>query len=113
MPYISADVSKKLDKNQIDSLKSAFGQDITAIPGKTENYLMVRVTDDQEMRFAGSDDDCAMVSVELLGQCSKDACESLTDKICKSIENITGISGKRTYVKFRFVDIWGYNGFLF
>ena len=113
MPYISAEVSKKLELSQVDSLKAAFGQDITAIPGKTESYLMVRISDNQNMRFAGSDDDCAMVSVEILGQCSKDACEALTNKICSSLEDIAGIPASRTYVKFRFVDIWGYNGFLF
>ncbi len=113
MPYIDASISKKLDSNQTELLKKEFGKAITSIPGKSEAHLMIKISDGQTMCFAGSDDDCAIIRVELFGSCSKDACQSFTGIICSLVNDITGIPLSRIYVNFRFVDIWGMSGFLF
>ena len=45
MPYIGVSTSKKLSDAQKDALKSALGEKISVIPGKTEKALMVDIAD--------------------------------------------------------------------
>ena len=53
MPYIGVSTSKKLSDAQKDALKSALGEKISVIPGKTEKALMVDIADGHTMYFAG------------------------------------------------------------
>ena len=53
MPYIGVSTSKKLSDAQKDAIKSALGEKISVIPGKTEKALMVDIADGHTMYFAG------------------------------------------------------------
>ena len=41
MPFINAKISKAITKEQETQIKTMFGEAITTIPGKSENWLMV------------------------------------------------------------------------
>ncbi|MCH5192111.1 MAG: hypothetical protein J1F23_08110 [Oscillospiraceae bacterium] len=113
MPYIDANVSVKLDDEKIEKIKSDFGKAITLIPGKSESYLMVKISDGCNLFFKGDSSPAAMCSVSIFGSADDQSCEALTKEICDILEREADIPSSRTYVKFRFVDTWGYNGFLF
>lgn len=113
MPYIDANVSVKLDSERVERIKSAFGKAISLIPGKSESYLMVKISDDCNMFFKGDPSPTAMCSVSIFGSADEKSCEALTKEICEIFRREADIPSSRTYVKFQFVDTWGYNGFLF
>lgn len=113
MPYIDANVNVNLEKEQKEQIKTCFGKAISLIPGKSESYLMVKIQDNCNLYFKGDDSPAAMCSVSIFGNASSEYCELLTKEICSILEREAGIPQSRIYVKFQFLDTWGYNGFLF
>ena len=114
MPYIEAKFSCNLTQEKVDALKCGFGKSIECIPGKSENWLMVNIEDDKNLYFKGDNSkDSAYISVAIFGKASSDAYENLTKSICNLINETTGISPDRTYVTYREVSEWGWNGMNF
>ncbi len=114
MPYINMKTSAKLDTGAIKELKNAFGTAITAIPGKSEKWLMLSFDGGCQMAFGGDmDTDCAMLEVEIFGTATDADFDSLTEKLCTAVTRITGIPSDRIYVKYAEVQHWGHNGYNF
>ena len=55
MPFIELKTSVSISKEKEAELKSAFGEAIAIIPGKSEQWLMLNFCDEQRMWFKGSD----------------------------------------------------------
>ena len=111
MPYIEAKLSKKLDAEQNEKLKAGFGKAIECIPGKSESWLMVNIEDGKSIYFKGDNSEpCAFVSVSIFGKADSKAYGALTAKICGLVADVTGISPSRTYITYREVSEWGWNG---
>ncbi|MBO4356124.1 MAG: hypothetical protein J5850_04650, partial [Clostridia bacterium] len=91
-------------------LKEQFGKAITVIPGKTENWLMVNIEDKKTMFFSGDGAPCAIAEVKLFGKAADRDLDNLTAVLCRAIGSSLGVSEKRIYVKYEFVDHWGWNG---
>lgn len=98
------------DKN---ALKSELGNAITAIPGKSEAWLMVKLEDKADMYFKGSDEPCAMFEIAIFGSAEKSAYEDLTKRICSLSEKYLSVKSDRTYVKYNEINKWGYDNFNF
>lgn len=114
MPFIDVKTSAQLNSEKIEQIKTELGKAISLIPGKSEGWLMVNVSDNCSLYFKGNDDgNTAYVEVKIFGSASKNDCENLTAEICKILENSAGVPSDRTYVKFEFSDMWGYNNFMF
>ncbi len=112
MPFIQI----KTNQNIADSkfiIKSELGSAITAIPGKSEGWLMVEISDKLNMYFKGSDEPCAMFEVAIFGNANDDAYDDLTKRLCGISQKYLGVSPDRTYVKYTEIEHWGYNGFNF
>ena len=110
MPFINLKTNTAVSDDQATKLKAAFGQDITAIPGKSEAWLMVEISPENKLYFKGSDEPAAIAEVSVFGNAAKDALEDLTAKICDSVEDALGIPSSRIYVKYDLVPNWGWNG---
>ena len=67
MPYISLKTNVSLDEKLEDTLKAALGKAITAIPGKTENWLMVELEGDRKLWLGGKKRPLAMIDVKIFG----------------------------------------------
>lgn len=114
MPFIDVKTSCELNSEKVKQIKSELGQAISLIPGKSEKWLMVNITDNCNLYFKGIDDkNTAFVNVSIFGETSKVNLENLTCEICKILENSAEIPSDRVYVKFEFSDKWGYNNFMF
>lgn len=113
MPYIDISTNVKLDDVQAENIKACCGKGISLIPGKSEGYLMVKITDECRLWFQGDNTPCAMCSVSILGTASRESCEALTKDLCRILELEANIPPSRTYVKFHFVDPWGYDNIVF
>ena len=114
MPYINTTTSAKITAEQKKSLTEAFGKAIELIPGKTEQWLMLNFNDESKMAFRGDGSvDCAMIEVDIFGKAKAESLENLTRELCRIISATLGVPSDRTYVKYREVDTWGYDGFNF
>lgn len=111
MPFINSKVTVALDNAKKEELKTALGQIITAIPGKSESWLMVGFEDNYSLYFKGTNDKpSAFIEVKIFGSASKESYNTLTDKICALFNSSLDIPKDRIYVKYEEVSNWGWNG---
>ena len=88
MPFINSKISVALTDAQEQEIKSRLGQAITAIPGKSESWLMVGFEPEYKLYFRGSKDQpMAMVEVSVYGSENPSAFSKLTGEICKIFED--------------------------
>ena len=110
MPFINVKTNCKADTKQVDAIKSKLGLAITAVPGKSESWLMVEVEDDRKLYFQGSDAPAAMVQVSLYGDASSNALTTLTSHITGILLDVLQIPSNRVYVSYQCTENWGWNG---
>ena len=87
MPFINVKTNAKVSAEQADQIKFQLGTAITAIPGKSEGWLMVGIEGEQMLYFRGTEDPAAMVSVSLYGAASGNAMSTLTAPITAPLKS--------------------------
>ena len=112
MPFIEVKTTEDLSAVAAE-LKSALGDAITAIPGKSESWLMVNLVGEQKMYFQGCAAPCGLFSVSSFGTATAAAYDDLTCRLCAIAQQYLQVPPERTYVRYREVDHWGYNNFNF
>lgn len=110
MPYINVKTNREVSEEKITFIKTELGKAITAIPGKSESWLMVCVEGKKALFFKGEDAPAAMVEVSIYGNASHNALSTLTSHITGILNNTLGISPDRIYVSYMATDNWGWNG---
>lgn len=110
MPFINVKTNTPVAQDKMQTIKSALGQAITAIPGKSESWLMVGIEPDHALWFKGSDSPAAMVEVSVYGSASPSAYSKLTAQVTDILGSSLGISPDRIYVKYFETQNWGWNG---
>ncbi|KFI68165.1 phenylpyruvate tautomerase MIF-related protein [Bifidobacterium magnum] len=111
MPVIHVHTSEELSLGQRDALKAHFGRAITAVPGKTEQWLMC-IFEDSPMYFGGDDTTpSAYVEVNVFGDSvARENWEKLTTEIMGAFKAETNIPNDRTYIRYTATKDWGWNG---
>lgn len=112
MPFIQVKTNQNISNAKAE-IKSELGKAITAIPGKSEAWLMVEIQDKLDMYFKGSSEPCAMFEVDIFGKANNSAYDDLTKQICAVAEKYLSVSADRVYVKYSEIEHWGYNNFNF
>lgn len=113
MPVIHTHVSVETTREQRDELKSIYGRAITALPGKSEGWLMCPFEDNMPIYFAGDDSrPAAYVEVNAFGHSGapRSAWEALSAQIIPALESVLGIPQDRIYVRYTMTEDWGWNG---
>ena len=111
MPFIDTKLNIRLSQEKEAILKQKLGEAISFFAGKSEYWLMLNFTDNCRMWFRGYNQfPIAMVEVKLFGTADEDTCNSMTGAICKLFAKELDISPDHVYVKYEFVDRWGWNG---
>mgnify|MGYP000024335752 CR=1 FL=1 len=89
MPVIHTHVSVPTTPEQREALKAAYGKAITAVPGKSEGWLMCPFEDNMPIYFGGSDDQpAAYVEVNVFGRSVPgSAWEKLTESIMAALNS--------------------------
>ncbi len=113
MPFINVKTNSELIEQKADLIKSELGEAITAIPGKSEAWLMVNIDSPSKMYFKGDSAPCAMFEVSIFGSASDGAYDDLTKRICSISEKHLGVAADRTYVKYFETARWGWNNMNF
>ncbi|MBQ9773221.1 MAG: hypothetical protein IJW30_00985 [Clostridia bacterium] len=110
MPFIDTKLNFRLSEEKEAILKARLADAITIFPGKSEYWLMLNFTDDARMWFRGYNNfPIAFVQIQLVGTASDEACTEMTKTVCKIFKEELNISPEHIYVKYEFVDVWGWN----
>lgn len=110
MPFINIKTNRAVSSEKEIAIKSALGQAITTIPGKSEAWLMVGIEPEYTLYFKGTNEPAAMVEVSVYGQANPSAFNSLTEKLCAVLNEQLDIDPSRIYVKYTATTDWGWNG---
>lgn len=110
MPFINIRTNAEINNEKAEKIKSKLGLAITAVPGKSEGWLMVGMQDNYTLYFKGNDAPAAMVEVSLYGNASSNALTTLTSNITGILLDELGISSDRIYVSYMCTQNWGWNG---
>lgn len=111
MPFINTKLNVRLSEEKETVLKARLGEAISLFPGKNEYWLMLNFSDNCRMWFRGYNNfPVAMVEVQLFGSANDDLCNKMTKTICQIFKEELDISPEHTYVKYEFIDTWGWNG---
>ena len=111
MPLISLNTTKTITKEAEAELRREFGEKIALLPGKTEDWLMLRFTDGCRMAFRGkAAPDMAMIEVSLLGSAANEAYEKLTAALTEVVSSVLKINTDMVYIKYSETEHWGWNG---
>lgn len=112
MPLITAKTSVEISREKEIALKEKLGEAISLI-GKSESWLMIDFQDNRRLWFKGTDEDCGIIEVDLLGKASDSGYDALTEKITEIVCSELPIDKSRLYVKYNEISHWGYSGFNF
>lgn len=112
MPTIEIQTNVEVNQTAAQNIKSALGQIITCIPGKTESGLMVLVEDKLRMWFRGTEETpMAIVEVKIFGnQVDKEGAQNMTREVCALLEKELSLNPKDIYVRYLALPDWGCNG---
>lgn len=114
MPYIEAKLSVKLNDAQKDDLQAKLTDVVSRAFSKPKAYIMTTIEDEKSIYMAGNKPEAAAyISVSLLGNAMKPACQDATKGICDVLAADFKISGSNVYVTFHPADLWGWNGSMF
>lgn len=110
MPMIEAKVTGSLSEEKRDVLKAGLGKAI-ALMNKPESYLMINLSDRQDLYFGGKKlDKGAYVEIKVLGNVDSAASSKMTAKVCELLEKELGIPGSGVYVSYFGTSNWGWQG---
>ena len=108
MPFIDVHCSGPVSPEQEIGLKTALGEAISLIPGKSEGSLMLQVTENCRLWFGGKQEGIiAFVNVMLYGAAPRDAYESFSAAAIPLVQRELG--AKTVYLKFEEVPNWFWN----
>jgi len=111
MPCIDLKVSVSLSDAGKQQIISRLGKAISAIPGKSESWLMVAIADGVDLYFKGRGDVAsAYVEVKIYGSADGQAFSALTRAICDILSAEAGIAQDRVFVSYFTTSHWGWNG---
>ena len=110
MPFISITTNAAVTDENAVSIKTALGKAISVLPGKSENWLMVNISDNNRMYFKGTDSPAAMVKTELYGKADPAKLSALTSEITAVLGDTLSIPADRIYVSYLCTENWGWNG---
>ncbi|MBM6867629.1 hypothetical protein H6A21_03555 [Collinsella tanakaei] len=113
MPVIQLHTSAPIDDEARITLKTAFGQAIAAVPGKSEQWLMCLFDDEVPMYFAGDDSKpCAYLEIDVYAtsEVPATAWEKLTERLTPEVSDTLGIDPARIYIRYGSTAHFGWNG---
>lgn len=112
MPYLHIHTNIAVD-DHADFLACCSRETASAL-GKPESYVMVELSDDRAMFFAGSDQPLAFVELKSLGLSTADTA-AVSNHISKVIHRQLGIDSSRIYIEFEAPEraMFGWKGATF
>lgn len=111
MPFINSKVTVKLSPEKEETIKRRLGEAVTAIPGKSESWLMVGFEDEYSLYFKGEKcERAAFIDVKVFGSPDSQAFGRMTGQLCRIYEEELGIPAEKIYIAYQATPDWGWNG---
>lgn len=114
MPLLRLETTVPLPQDAVKPLLAALSKAVAGATGKPEEYVMVTVSQ-SGMLMSGKGGDAAFVDVRGIGGLNSETNRTLSQQICKLLNDSMGITGDRVYLNFTDVEAenWGWNGSTF
>ena len=111
MPLIQVHLNTDGPEN-LEAFQGALSELLAKGVGKSEDYVMTRISSDEAISFARSTEPAAYVEVKNIGTMSPDQTASLSESICGAIATHANVPGDRVYIEFSDAQrhLWGWNG---
>lgn len=113
MPVIRVHATTAIPREAQLELKRAFGEAISTVPGKSEQWLMCTFDEGAPIFFGGTDSQpSALVEVSVFARDEIPAAvwESLTALLTPVVSDTLGIDSARIYIEYRTTAHFGWNG---
>ena len=106
MPLLNISTNAKIENENILLAKSS--DFISSLTGKSENFVMVKLTHNLSMYFGGTDELCAFIEIKSIGSLIP---AKMSKPICDFFSTELDIPKKRIYLFFHDVDPnqWAWN----
>lgn len=108
MPLLQIKTNVKVEN--INSIAQQASQLAAKILGKPESYVMVNITDESTLIFAGSNEPCAHLKLKSLG-IDESQTAIYSEILCRFMAEKVNIPASRTYIEFSNPErhMWGWN----
>lgn len=114
MPLLHIETNQSIPQQALHDLLAKASAIVARQLGKPEAYVMVSLSQNPAMLFAGSDDPLAFLQLKSIGL-PDTATAALSAVLCEYAEQALEVPRDRVYIEF--VDaprkMWGYNGTTF
>jgi len=107
MPVLTIDTNIVIEQADVLNKLSVL---IAKTLSKPESYVMIKLNDQQQLLFAGTDEAAAYCSLTSLGL-STDDTATISESICQFLESTLNIPAARTYIEFKSPErsLFGWN----
>ncbi len=114
MPLLRIETNQALETDRRAALLAAASAGVAGLLGKPERYVMVSLTHNPDMLFAGSDEPLAYLELKSIGLPRARTAE-LSATLCALMGEHIGIPADRVYIEFADAEraLWGWNGATF
>jgi phenylpyruvate tautomerase PptA (4-oxalocrotonate tautomerase family) len=111
MPLLSIETNQTVHQDKINNLVAEASRTTASLLGKPESYVMVRVTHNPDMMFAGTQEPLAYLELKSLGL-PEDRTTELSRGLCDLMSDGLDIPAERIYIEFTngTRHLWGWNG---
>lgn len=111
MPLLRIQTNLNPTETQRQSLLRTASQQVAALLGKPERYVMVSLEHNTAMLFAGKDAPLAYLELKSIGLPTAKTGE-LSQALCTLLHQALGIDADRIYIEFSDAErtLWGWNG---
>jgi phenylpyruvate tautomerase PptA (4-oxalocrotonate tautomerase family) len=111
MPYVSVNVSSRLQPAEKERLKAKMGETIAALPGKTESVTMVSITDSCALYLGGKPlEKGAFIETRIYGTAEKACKEKYIKAVFAAMRDVLGYPAEGIYINVLEFENWGLNG---
>ena len=110
MPYLKIQSNREISKEKTQQLLTLASQKLAKELSKPESYVMVEMTTNTSMLFAGTDAPAAYVELKSIGLPSA-LLTSLSKSIGRLLNEQLGVEPNRVYIEFSDIkgSCWGWN----
>ena len=107
MPLLNISTNKEIKNEQL--LLSKSSEFISSLLNKSENFVMVKLTDSLKMYFSGTNEPCCFIEINSIGSIYP---SKISKPICDFFSIELDIPKERIYIFFQNVDpnMWSWNG---
>ena len=114
MPLLKITTNREIESARRPALLKAASEQVAALLGKPERYVMVTLERNPDMLFAGSDDALAYLELKSIGL-PADRTAGFSRSLCELLAQQLDISADRVYIEFSDAErhLWGWNSATF